>query len=64
MLLKTTVVFCEVVAVPVTFPVTLPENAPEKVVAVTVPVDGVAKIVVTAETAAPATEVPCGTKAI
>ena len=51
-MLKTIVVFCEVVAVPVT----LPLNAPENVVAVIVPVDGVAKIVETADIAAPATE--------
>ena len=59
-LLKTIVVFCEVVDVPVTFPVTFPvrapENAPENVVAVTVPVEGVTKIVETADIAAPATE--------
>ena len=47
-------------AVPVIFPVCAPEN----VVAVLVPVDGVTYTVDTAETAAPATEVLCGTKAI
>ena len=41
-----------------TLPVTLPEKAPEKVVAVTVPVDGVTKTVVTADVAEPDTLVP------
>ena len=53
----TTLTFCPVVAVPVTFPVRLPENAPENVVAVTVPVDGTTNTVVTADVAEPATEV-------
>ena len=54
-LLKTIVVFCEVVAVPVTLPVTFPEKAPENVVALIVPVDGVTNTVVTADVAAPDT---------
>ena len=48
----------EELMLPVTLPVTFPEKAPENVVAVTVPVDGVTKTVVTAEVAAPDTFVP------
>ena len=60
MVANCTSTFLPVLAYPVTFPV----NAPEKVVAVTVPVEGVTKTVLTAETAAPATEVLCGINVI
>ena len=42
----------------------MPEKAPEKVVAETVPVDGVTNTVVTADVAEPETEDPCGLKVI
>ena len=59
-LLKTTVEFCEVVAVPVTFP----EKAPENVVAVMVLFDGLILTVETVDIAAPTTAVVAGVNKI